>query len=310
MTVAHDASPNDDLPAGACPDAERLAAWVAGELLPAESAPVIDHLAECAACRNIAFTLRGESAPVSAPGSDVRLVGSKTRSRVLVALAAGVVVAIGTFLALRRGNDAPHTIADALAALRREHPDLYDGVSPVDPASIAAPPEATRGAVRLQTPVGLVSRTGPVVLRWTAFPGARSYRVELRGDDGVEFGGATVDAATWTFDPARVPSGARIRVGIRAEGPTGTPKSSGEIRFATDADDGWRTKILAAARGTDALGGGWARAAAVHALAGRGFVSDALALGREASADERRDTRLALLLDALARRIEGDSRPR
>ena len=300
-----------------CPDAEQLAAWAAGTLFDAEREVLEAHLADCTECREQAFSLETEPSLGAEPaGLSAMRATPAQRSRprralwIAAACAAGITAALGVYLLQPPAAPERAPFEATLAALRRAEPELFGAVAAVDPASLPAPGAATRGAMRLLAPVGLVPRSGPVDVRWTPSPGAQAYRLAHVDEDGRVLAEGRTTEPAWLLDPVSVRPGARTTLEIRAEGPGGTPLHRAALGWSSDVDERWRARMLEALASGRLPRGDQARVAAVHALAGRGFLDDAYALAQTLPAEARAQRELAPLLEALARRSGDAGAPR
>lgn len=163
---------------------ERLAAYLEGDLVPADLATAEQHLAECASCRGVLAELRAISAraralPLLTPSRDLwsgiearistpvtsfdsapAAVRRAPSRRWQYAIAAAALIAAGagtTYLVGTRHNGAgapPSTVAQQPAA---QHNDSQAATSPVTPPVITAAPRATPAPAPI-TGATLVSR--------------------------------------------------------------------------------------------------------------------------------------------------------
>lgn len=119
-----------------CPDADRLAALVTGEVADDQRRDLADHAVGCRRCsqdlRDL-LELHGEAAPALGRGAATR-GGSSRRRAGWIAVAATIVVAAGLTLVLREPAPPPVTIERGVA-------EEASGTVPADGAQLPAAPE-------------------------------------------------------------------------------------------------------------------------------------------------------------------------
>ncbi len=178
-----------------CPSPEQLAALVEPDGPEGERLAVFDHVMRCTACSRDFELLRAVSrVAVEIPGR-----------RRFVALAASIALLLGV------------GAFGLKLLLRSDERDVLRGGAP-GPAMLAP----TAGAP--------VER--PVVLRWRAAPGARSYTAEILADDGRAIGTwDTPDTAFVVPESAAMVSGHSYAWWVRARLSDGTESRSAAVRF-------------------------------------------------------------------------------
>jgi hypothetical protein len=179
-----------------CPAPEAIAALVARDGEEPERLAVLDHVMTCEACRQDFELLRAveHSLPQEAP--------NQLRT---LALAASVVLALGAGTWMLRGG--PARLAD----------DTVRGGA---------------GGFALVTPPAGAETARPVVLRWHGVPEARSYAVELLGEDGAPVRAwSTADTALAIADSIPLEAGRSYAWWVRARRTDGSEVRSPVARF-------------------------------------------------------------------------------
>lgn len=192
-----------------CPPAETIFAAVRGELPPQQLREVVDHTAFCAAC-----------------AEDWRLAAEVERQT--AERQAAPAVATGKVIAGRFGQWRPLAAAAALAAGLLITVGIYQtgNFGPQEPTFRAGEQESIRSLV----PESQALPRQGAVLRWTPFPGATSYDVQVSTEDLQVVASAQGQTTTELRIPesalAALPPGTKLLWQVDAVFPDGTRQSS------------------------------------------------------------------------------------
>ncbi len=128
--------------AGACPDAEQLAAYVDGMLTPAERTAIEQHLSGCAECRDVV----GDSAAAAAEsGATVTTPRRRPRAQ-WMALTAILATAAAALLVVQLRQPSAYYVPELAALARVETPSRPLEARLSGGFRYAPPPLVTRGA--------------------------------------------------------------------------------------------------------------------------------------------------------------------
>jgi hypothetical protein len=179
-----------------CATPEAILAVIRGEGVEAERLATLEHVMSCAAChREYEWLNAVDEAALEAEGATG---GSRRRwwSRgAPLALAASVVVAVGTALLVMRGG-----------------PELERGEA---------------GEIELVAPRAGATADGSLTFVWHPLPGASRYVLEVqRGDGSVAFSDTTADTTLSIAEPGRVLPEAEYRWWVRETSDGAEPRSS------------------------------------------------------------------------------------
>ena len=206
-----------DMDPGSCPDANTLAAFPQGRLLPEEQAAVELHLTQCYQCFSMVDMLMEEEShlAVSARGRLRGFPAWLTSRRGLAA--AGlllVVILAAVFWAVSGrgtdpvsdGSETDQRLLAQIDVLKRGRPTLFGDFRPLTQAErLSLEPGRERGSrVTLIHPRGTILEVRPVC-RWYGGAGVTDVRIQLLSDEMATLWERPVDSSPLPFPAEAAP---------------------------------------------------------------------------------------------------------
>lgn len=302
-----------------CPDENELVGWAEQRLDARRAEAVEAHLADCDACREVAFVWRetvaakDETTPAEEQTGALRFVPGGRLSRwVPFAVAAAILIAIGVRIAGRETHVPTSGDSRLVAAARdlsRAHPDLLAGFAPVSASEREAVlDDRPRAGISIVEPVGLLLDV-PSKVSWTAPPDDTEVRLVVVDAQGETLGSVSSRGKSVEMPGrARMEAGGRYVLEVTGDGALGS--STLRRSFAVATNDARATWGKAAAAIRAEAPPELAEVLVAHAAARRGLLVEAFRVAEARAAANPDDAEASAIREYARKRLRsGDTGP-